>query len=143
MVEMKFELRLKTPITEVFERMFSSPDYQTWTKAFSETSTMEGELKKGNEVFFRDAEGNGMRSLVSEYDLNKLIEFRYLGDVIEGEFKAYENRDNYERYEFSKIDEASTSIICSMLIPEDMEPMFDEMWQGGIKLLEELYGKVD
>ncbi len=140
MKKLYFEVDLNKGVEQVFNTLFTDEYYQIWTKPFNPDTAYTGEIKKGNEIFFYDSNGNGMKALVTEYISNKVIELSYLADVNNGvETKFSNSEQNYERYTFSESANNRTRLEVELLMPSEFEEFFSSAWSDAIALIKKLY----
>jgi uncharacterized protein YndB with AHSA1/START domain len=84
MKRISFNTSINAPADKVWNALWDDASYREWTKAFSPTSHMKADWKKGGKVLFLDGDNNGMNSVIDELEENKHISFRHLGEVRNG-----------------------------------------------------------
>ncbi len=139
MTKLYYEVIVNSSIEHVFNTMFQVEYYQKWTSAFNADSRIEGTLAKKAQVSFLDANDNGMICEVSNYQQNKAICFKYLGEINNGNYKPYKETENYESYNYQAIGDEKTKITVEILIPDYLAASFATMWKKALILLSELY----
>ena len=76
---------INAPKEKVWEVLWDLDAYRAWTKAFSESSTVQTDnWKEGSKLLFHDGNGSGMVSEVAANRPNEYMSFRHLGMVKNG-----------------------------------------------------------
>ncbi len=143
MANLHYKIILNNNVEYVFDKLFDKAVFEEWTKVFNPDSKMRGTLAKGEEVFFYDADENGMLALVSEYQVNKLIEFTYLADVMNGEKRKYPDNSNHERYTFTNLQDEMVMVDIDLDIPDEYKDMFEDMWTKAIVEIQNIFDNAD
>lgn len=143
MTNLKYKLILNNNVEYVFDKLFDKPFYEEWSKAFNPDSKMKGILAKGEEVVFYDADENGMIATVSDYQVNKVVEFHFIAEVMDGVHKAYEDDSNYERYTFTNLQDQMVMLDIQLSIPDEYKELFEDMWPKAIVLIHDLFDNED
>ncbi len=82
-----FEITIAATPETVFQKMLQKPGYEQWTRAFSPTSTYEGNWEKGSKMLFlgTDEQGNtgGMVSRIRDLVPNHYVSIEHIG-VLQG-----------------------------------------------------------
>lgn len=139
MTNLHYKIILNNNVEYVFDKLFAKAEYKEWTRVFNPSSDYDGILGLGEEIFFKDAENNGMLSKVSKYEVNKVIEFSYLASVEDGVKTEFEDRSNFERYTFTSLQDEMVMIDVDLNIPDEYLEMFEDMWAQAIVLIQDLF----
>ncbi len=143
MAKLHYNIILNNNVEFMFDKLFASSEYEEWTKAFAEHNTMTGSLAKGEVVHFYDGNKNGMKAKVTEYDINKLIEFTYLSEISDGVETIFEDESNYERYIFTSLQDEMVKIEVQLDIPEQYFEMMEDMWAKAVDLIHDVFDNDD
>ncbi len=143
MTNLHYKIILNNNVEYVFDKLFAKAEYKEWTRVFNPSSDYDGILGLGEEIFFKDADNNGMLSKVSKYEVNKVIEFSYLASVEEGVKTEFEDRSNFERYTFTSLQDEMVMIDVDLNIPDEYLEMFEDMWAQAIVLIQDLFDNDD
>ncbi len=143
MTNLHYKIILNNNVEYVFDKLFDKAVYKEWTKVFSPGSNYSGTLAVGEEIFFHDADNNGMLSTVSKYKVNKVIEFTYLASVEDGERTEFKSNDNYERYTFTNLQDEMVMIDVELNIPDEYLEMFEDMWAKAIVEIQDIFDNDD
>lgn len=100
MTNLHYKIILNNNIEYIFDKLFAKEQFRTWTKPFSDERDYDGTLSSGQEIIFHDEMGDGTVAIVSEYQINKLIEFTYVAAIEGGNRIDFEAHDSFERYTF-------------------------------------------
>ncbi len=139
MTNLHYKIILNNNVEYVFDKLFAKAEYKEWTRVFNPSSDYDGILALGEEIFFKDADNNGMLSKVSKYEVNKVIEFSYLASVEDGVKTEFEDRSNFERYTFTSLQDEMVMIDVDLNIPDEYLEMFEDMWAQAIVLIQDLF----
>lgn len=140
MIEKSYEIIINNNISYVFNNILGGKEQEIWFKAFSEATKIVGEFKLGAEILFVDvATNHKMKSKITKYEVNKVIELCYLGEFKNDKYIEYPNHDNFERYLFTKVDDKKTLVTAQMRMPKDFEAEFDKMWKNATILLQDAF----
>lgn len=143
MTNLHYKIILNNNVEYVFDKLFAKAEYKEWTRVFNPSSDYDGVLGLGEEIFFKDADNNGMLSKVSKYEVNKVIEFSYLASVEDGVKTEFEDRSNFERYTFTSLQDEMVMIDVDLNIPDEYLEMFEDMWAQAIVLIQDLFDNDD
>ncbi len=132
MTKIDYNVILRNNVEYVFDKLYAKSEFEEWTSSFAEGSHYVGNIAPGEIVYFYDKDLNGMKSKVSKYEINKVIEFSYLADVIDGVEKEYEDTNNFERYTFTQLQEGFVRLEIELGMPEEYVPMMEAMWPKAI-----------
>lgn len=124
---------INAPKEKVWEVLWDLDAYRAWTKAFSESSTVQTDnWKEGSKLLFHDGNGSGMVSEVAANRPNEYMSFRHLGMVKNGiedttsdEVKIWAG--SMENYTL-KGENGSTELTIDMDINDEYKEMFEKMW---------------
>lgn len=143
MEKLNFSVQINAPREKVWEVLWDIDAYQTWTKAFSEGSTVKTDnWKEGSKLFFVDGNGAGMVSEVVANRPSEYMSFRHLGMIKDGvedtssdEVKKWAGiLENYTL----KDENGTTELSIDMDIAEEYKNMFDTMWPNALAILKGL-----
>lgn len=139
MTNLHYKIILNNNVEYVFDKLFAKAEYKEWTRVFNPSSDYDGILGLDEEIFFKDADNNGMLSKVSKYEVNKVIEFSYLASVEDEVKTEFEDRSNFERYTFTSLQDEMVMIDVDLNIPDEYLEMFEDMWSQAIVLIQDLF----
>lgn len=139
MTKLHYEVTLNNNVEYVFKKLFNKQIFKQWTQVFNPTSDYSGFFGLGEEILFHDADGNGMLTLISKYEVNKIIEFTYIASFNNGHKTLFETTENYERYTFSSNEDNTVILDIDLNIPDDYVEMFEAMWPIAINYIQELF----
>lgn len=143
MTNLHYKIILNNNVEYVFDKLFAKAEYKTWTAVFNPNSDYTGTLGLGEEILFHDADQNGMLASVSKYQVNKVIEFTYLANVVAGVKTPFADNSNYERYSFTSLSGEMVALDIDLSIPKEYLEMFEDMWAQAIPLIQELFDNDD
>lgn len=80
-----FSEQINAPKEKLWESLWNIHQYQTWTSAFVEGSTVKTDnWQEGTRIYFLDGHGRGMYSEILQNKPNEYMSFRHLGTVTNG-----------------------------------------------------------
>lgn len=138
----RFQTKIKAPVSVVWEMMLGAESYPQWTAPFSEGSYYDGAWDQGSRIKFLGPSGEGMVAEIAENRPNEFISIRHLGYVANGT----EDTDSdsvrawapaYENYTFSSVPEG-TKLVVDQDVTEDFEQYMQDMWPKALELLKQL-----
>ncbi|WOO86390.1 hypothetical protein RZE82_04595 [Mollicutes bacterium LVI A0039] len=138
MTDLHHKIILNNNVEYVFDKLFSHPEYREWSSAFKLGYDYEGVLQQGEELFFRDKMKNGMICLVSDYQINKSIEFTHLTAITDGE-RFNHQPGNFERYTFTNLSDELMMLDIHLRLPGDWAEMMTPMWEDAVSIIIELF----
>lgn len=139
MAKLHYNIILNNNVEFMFDKMFGSSEYEDWSKAFSETSTMTGTLAPGEVIHFYDGNQNGMKAIVSDYQVNKIIEFKYLSEIYNGIETPFEDDNGIERYIFTNLQDNMVKVEVQLEIPDNFLEMMEDMWAKAVVLIHDIF----
>lgn len=139
MTKLHYKVTLNNNVEFVFEKLFNKQTFKEWTQVFNPTSDYSGFFDLGEEILFHDADGNGMLTLISKYEVNNIIEFTYIASLNNGNKTLFETTENYERYTFSSNKDNYAILEIDLNIPDDYVEIFEAMWPIAINYIQELF----
>ncbi|MVZ62068.1 SRPBCC domain-containing protein [Sphingobacterium humi] len=145
-----FNISINASPEKVHELMLAKPSYQQWTKAFSPSSSYQGDWSEGFKIFFVSTEDeqvdSGMIARVEKNTAGDIVIIRHMG-VLSKEGELYEGpgiddwKNALEIYRF-KAENGGTNLLCSLeLNSTEHEAMFAEMWPKALIALKEICEK--
>lgn len=143
MTSLHYKIILNNNVEYVFDKLFAKSQYKEWTRPFNPTSDYTGTLAQGSEIFFHDADRNGMLAQVSEYQVNKKIVFSYVASVTDGNKEYFEERENFESYSFTNLQDEMMMLDIELNIPDEYYDMFEEMWAKAIVIIQDMFDNDD
>ncbi len=143
MTNLHYKIILNNNVEYVFDKLFDKAFYDEWSKAFDQGSKMAGTLAEGEEVIFYDSKQDGMVALVGKYQVNRVIEFRYLAELMDGKRTEYDDHTNFERYTFTSLQDQMVMLDIALNIPDQYAEMFEDMWAKAIVLIQDLFDNDD
>lgn len=133
MEKLQFTVDIPAPAQNVYDAMLGLNDkntYESWTAAFSPTSTYEGTWEIGSKILFvgsdEKGERGGMVSKVEEHIPAKFVSVRHYGfvqgdqEVTEGEL-VEKWSGGHENYTFTKNNGVTTVTIDIDVIDEYLD----------------------
>lgn len=140
MTNIHYKLVLNNNIEYVFNKLFDPEYYGQWTKPFLADSKLSGTFAVGEQLFFSDNDGNGMKAEVTVYDINKMIELTYTSSIEDGVETKFENSHrNYERYTFTNMQDNLVMLDISLYIPKEYLDFFEEAWAKSVVIIQDLF----
>lgn len=144
---MDFKIEINAPREKVWDVLFGEKTYPIWTKAFSESSSVETDWKKGSKALFLDGSGKGMVSRIADNVPNEFMSIEHLGMYDNG-LEDYESEQvkNWagakENYTLTDLD-GKTHLFVYMEMDETeknkpMIEMFAGMWPNALASVKEL-----
>lgn len=143
MANLHYKIVLNNNVEYVFDKLFEKTVYEEWSKVFSTGSRMSGLLAKGEEIVFYDGDGNGMIATVSKYEINKVVEFRYLAELMNGKRTSYEDDSNFERYTFTNLQDQMVMLDIELNIPDEYQDLFEDLWEKAIVEIQDIFDNDD
>lgn len=143
MTNLHYKIILNNNVEYVFDKLFEKTIYEEWSKVFSTGSRMSGLLAIGEEIGFYDGDGNGMIATVSKYEINKVVEFRYLAELMDGKRTPYEDDSNFERYTFTNLQDQMVMLDIELNIPDEYRDLFEELWEKAIVEIQDIFDNDD
>jgi uncharacterized protein YndB with AHSA1/START domain len=137
-----FEVDIQAPPEKVWGKLWNAESYKIWTSAFSDGSSMVGELKEGNRIHFVNENGEGIYSDIVYLKENKWIIFSHIGNIQNGkELPLDEETEkwtgSFESYKLSKNDN-STRLIAEIDNERTSHEVMTEKFSKAFKTLKEI-----
>jgi len=139
----QFNISINASKEKVWEVLWNKDSYESWTKAFSEGSTVQTDnWKQGSRVLFGDGKGSGMIAEVAENRTNELMCFRHLGEMKDGvedttSEKVKEWAGALESYTL-KENAGTTELAVEMDINDKWLEYFQETWPKALAQIKKL-----
>jgi uncharacterized protein YndB with AHSA1/START domain len=142
---MEFKIEIDAPREKVWEILWGETTYPIWTTAFSPSSRVETDWKKGSKALFLDGDHKGMVSRIAENVPNEYMSIEHLGYYLDG-IEDYEKakEENWagakENYTLNDLG-GKTELHIQMDMAEDnkeMIAMFEGMWPKALNKVKEL-----
>lgn len=144
MTNLHYKVVLNNNVEYLFDKFFDLENYKQWTKPFNPHASYEGTFGLHNEIFFTDLDGSGMKVEITQYEINKLVEFTYVSSVDKGVETKFENsHKNYERYEFRKMQDNLAMINIELCFPEEYQEFFEKAWAESIDIIHDMFDNED
>jgi hypothetical protein len=145
MIKKQFKIEINAPREKVWDVLLGETTYPEWTKAFSESSRVETDWKKGSKALFLDGNNHGMVSEIAENIPNQFLSIKHLGEVVNGtEDTTSEKIKKWsgalENYTL-KSTNGKTVLIIDMDITEEYVEMFSAMWPKALQKVKEISEK--
>ena len=144
---MDFKIEINAPREKVWGVLFGEKTYPIWTKAFSESSSVETDWKKGSKALFLDGSNKGMVSRIADNVPNEFMSIEHLGMYDNGvEDYESEHVKNWagakENYTLTDLG-GKTALLIYMEMDESEEnkqmiEMFAGMWPKALANVKEL-----
>ncbi|MBO9152100.1 SRPBCC domain-containing protein [Chitinophaga sp. GCM10012297] len=132
MQQLTFNITIDAPREKVWNVLWGKDSYPEWTRAFSETSGVETDWKKGSKVRFVDANNEGMVSRISDAVPNEYMEITHEGVIKNGQedFSTAEAEGWAGAKEIYtlKDDNGKTELLIHTDITDEYADMFKGMW---------------
>jgi uncharacterized protein YndB with AHSA1/START domain len=137
-----FEILIRSPRQQVWEKMLAPDSYPQWTEPFGEGSYYEGSWEKGAKIRFLSPSGEGMSSVIAENRKPEFLSIKHLGIVKNGveDTESPQARDwasAYENYTLSE-QAGATAVKVDLDTSEEFEKMFAEMWPKALGRLKQI-----
>lgn len=139
MTNLHYKTVLNNSPEYVFEKLFDKQVFKQWTRIFNPTSDYSGTFGLGEEILFHDADGNGMLTLITQYEINKTIKFVYIASLNNGQKTLFQTTENYECYTFTNNGNHTMTFDIDLNIPDEYVEMFEEMWPIAINYIQDLF----
>ena len=118
---------------KVWDVLWATDSYSTWTQFFSNGSTMQSDWKLGGKTYFLDAKGNGMLSTIERLDIPHAVVFKHLGFIQDGK----EDLDSDEVKTWSgcleKYQLTESNGKTNVHVEVDIQPEYVEMMDKGLE----------
>lgn len=98
---LEFSIFINAPKETVWEILFTDRNYPKWASVFCEGANIVTDWKKGNSVQFTTPDGQGTFGIIENVIPHKLMAFRHLGVMMNGE-----NLDDEKNSEWENIKES-------------------------------------
>jgi uncharacterized protein YndB with AHSA1/START domain len=142
LLTLHYEIRIAAPRERVWKTMLEHGTYETWTSAFTEGSTYEGEFVQGGRLRFLSPDGSGIVSKVAELRAPAYLSIRHLGMIHNGvedleseEVKSW--GEAYERYTLDATADGTHLRVALDTTPQSAE-MMNASWAQGLAALKAL-----
>jgi hypothetical protein len=145
MTKKQFKIEINAPREKVWNVLLGEQTYPQWTSAFSESSRVKTDWKKGSKALFHDGNNNGMISEIAENIPNQFLSIKHLGEVTNGiedttSEKVKQWSGAFENYTL-KSTNGKTELIIDMDIAEEYVEMFSTMWPKALQKVKEISEK--
>lgn len=140
MIKLQYKLILENNVEYVFDKLFEPNYYKQWTKPFNSDSTINGNFGLNNEVYMIDSNNDRVKALITQYEVNKIVEFTYISQIENGVETKFENsRINYERYRFKNLQGKMMMLDIKLCIPKEYEQFFATAWEQVIEIIQDIF----
>lgn len=142
MKKLEFTVNINAPKEKVWETLWKDVNYQKWTSVFSPGSKAVTDWKEGSKVLFLSEKGDGMYSKIEKSIPNKLMSFKHLGEVKDGqEVPLNEETKKWtgamENYLLEE-NEGTTSLKVQMDAAEEYNDYFKEKFPKALENVKQL-----
>ena len=139
---LKFQTQINAPKDRVWNALWDPANYREWTRAFSDSSHFDGELKQGKEIDFLDGDNNGMYARVETLKPNEEMAFRHVGEIRAGQRQdpSTEWGNNLESYSLSEVN-GRTTLDVSVDAPDEYAAQMNDMFPKALANLKALAEK--
>lgn len=143
MEKLHFEISIKAPAQEVFDKMLNEKTYKEWTTEFNPSSNFVGSWDKGAKILFvgtdEKGEKGGMISRIKENIPGKFLSIEHLGilagdrEILEGpEVEAWAGC--LENYTFVE-NNGETTVKIDVDSNQEFKSYFSETWPKALAKL--------
>ncbi len=84
----KYSIAIKADAVKIWKIIWDEKSYREWSKAFSEGSFYQGELKTGSRFYFLNKDNSGVYSDLMHYEVNSTAVFQHIGLLKDGKEQA-------------------------------------------------------
>ena len=82
---LEFSIEIKAKKNTIWKALWNESSYREWVSVFFEGSyAITENWKEGSKVHFLAPDQNGIYSIIEKHIPNKIIQFRHIGNVLEG-----------------------------------------------------------
>ena len=140
---LQFKIEIKASPTTVWNALWEIGNYEKWVHVFSEGSTAVSDWKEGSTILFVDNDHqNGMYSIIDQLVPNKLMSFKHLGILKNGQREPLNDETRKwsgitENYILIALEDV-TQLEVSMDIPEDFEAYFNEKFPQALEIVKKI-----
>jgi uncharacterized protein YndB with AHSA1/START domain len=143
MEKLRFTATINASKEKVWNALWEIHNYETWTTAFHEDSTVQTDnWKEGSKILFVDSNGQGMVATIVTNKPNEYMSFRHQGMVNNGVEDTTSDAvkpwagamENYTLKE----ENGKTTLSVEIDITEDYKEMFQNMWPPAMEKIKNL-----
>ncbi len=141
MQTLKFETIINATAEKVWWALWDDKNYGKWTLPFCAGCYAESDWEEGNSIKFLGLSGDGMYSIIERKIEIKLMTFKHLGSIKNGEeIHETEWANSIEDYILEEKN-GNTILKVSVDILESYEYMFNKSFDAGLKTVKEISEK--
>ncbi len=140
---LEFDQQIKAKPEVIWDKMWNTENYKTWTVPFCEGSYFTGELKEGGRIHFLAPDGSGMYSEVQFIKENRIVVFKHIGEL--KDFKEQELDDAsklwtgcFEIYKLMEMVDGLTKLTVQMDCTKDHITYMSEKFPLGLEIVKTL-----
>jgi hypothetical protein len=127
---------------KIWAILLDDATYRVWAEAFCEGSYFEGNVEVGNDVFFLDLEGTGLKCKVKEYETAKKVSYEGVCAIVDDEEAPQEPETKkwkglQETWSVSSQGKKTTLTIQAE-VPDEYYESMTKMWKKALKSIKEL-----
>ena len=143
MEELRFEIRINSPKTVVWNTLIDAKKYKEWAKAFSPNSYFEGEWKQGTFINFLDPNMGGTKAVLETIEPYCHILAKHVS-IISNEGNEDTTGEMAKKWigtseEYTLIEEeGETLLVIEIKTHSDFKQMFNEGWPKALQAIKEL-----
>lgn len=120
MTRLSFSVQFNASPEKVWQALWDLANYETWTSAFAENSTVQTDnWKEGSRVLFGDGAGNGMVSRVESHRPGVFMSFRHLGMIMDGVEKMQDEATGNWAGALENYTLTEDNGLCTLLVETD------------------------
>ncbi|MDO5524242.1 MAG: SRPBCC domain-containing protein [Bacteroidia bacterium] len=142
MVTLKFEKEINASAQKVWNVLWNKDTYAQWTSSFNPISRIEADWRVGGKTYFKDADGNGMVTVIDAMNEPYELVFRQVGEVNNGvedttseKVKSYAG--SFEKYFLSETD-GVTKLNASVDTSEEYSAFMEKAFIEGLEIVKKL-----
>lgn len=126
---LQFSIQIKADKTKIWSALWNDTMYRDWASVFFEGSYAVCEhWKEGNKVHFLAPDKSGIYSIIETHIPNKIIGFKHIGNVINGEEQSIDDETKKwsgatEIYTLIKGEDYSTLTVDIDVLDEHLDFM--------------------
>ena len=140
LVRIDFEIIINSTAEKLWDILWNPEKVNDWLKIFGDTTKLIGNLEEGGNVQFLNDEHGGMNTIVQSKIVNKLVIFRHIGMIKDGDIfidevtKLWENA--MEGYVITQLDnQCKLSVFIDTT--EEYKEHFDELFNKALAFIKD------
>lgn len=137
-----FSTTINAPSEKVWRVLWDDATYRQWTKPFSHNSHSNLDLREGGTAEFLDGNNCGMYSEIAKLVPNKVLSFKHLGSIKDGEKIPFEGEmaswaESLETYTLTET-EGVTELVAEIDLIESFKDFIIEKFPLALANVKEL-----